>query len=98
MASECLNVGSRERHEATSFEEIEDRQAQQGSDDANVAPPVEAVAELNAAVSVVLIGLAKCLEDTQLDTAGVSVLQSSIVSQAGSMSLRLESIPLVQPE
>jgi hypothetical protein len=48
-------MGARERYKTTALEKVEDGEAEQRRDDADVAPPVEAVAELNASIAVVLV-------------------------------------------
>lgn len=43
LACKGLYVRSRERHEATGLEEVEDGQAEQRSNNADVSSPIEAV-------------------------------------------------------
>ena len=74
MPCKGLDVRSREWDEAAVLEEVEDGKTQQGCDYTDVAAPVEAVLELDAAVAIIFVGSAECLQDAELDTAGVSVL------------------------
>ena len=74
LFGEGLDVRAREGHEATLLEEVEDGEAEKRCHDADMAAPVEAVTELDAAVDVVCIGSAKGLEDAQFDTGSVTVL------------------------
>ena len=69
-----MNLAVRERHEVVALEEIEDALAKKIHDDADMSSEVEAVSEMNAAISVLLIvGLEGC-QDTEFDLAGISVL------------------------
>ena len=74
LARKGLDVGAREGDEAALFEEVEDGEAEEGRHDADVAAPIEAVAELDAAVAVGFVGGAEGLEDAEFDAGGVSVL------------------------
>ncbi|KAK3088969.1 hypothetical protein LTR53_019838, partial [Teratosphaeriaceae sp. CCFEE 6253] len=56
LPGEGLDVRAGEGHEAALLEEVEDGEAEQGGDDADVAAPVEAVPQLDAAVPVLLVG------------------------------------------
>ena len=58
LTSEGLDVRPGEGHEATTLEEVEHGEAEEWRDDTDVASPVEAVAELDAAVAVLFIGRA----------------------------------------
>ena len=80
LAREGLDVRAGEGHEATLFQEVEDGQAEEGCDDADVAPPVEAVAKLDAAVPVGLVSRTKGLEDAEFYSRSVSVLDNNSVS------------------
>ena len=74
MPCKGLNVRAGKGHKAACFEKVEDRQAEEGCDDADVASPVKTIAELDASIAVVLVGGSKCLEDSQFDAASISVL------------------------
>lgn len=52
LSRKTLDLAVRERYELIAFEEIEYALAQQVHDDADVAPVVEAVAEMNAPVTI----------------------------------------------
>lgn len=69
-----LNMRSWEWHEATLLEEVKDAQSKQRCNDTYVASPVETVHELNTSVSILVIGSSKCLQDSEFNTAGISVL------------------------
>lgn len=74
LAGKGLDVGSWERHEATLFEEVKDRQAEQRCDNAYMASPVEAVTQLNTSITIVLVRFTKRLQDSKLDAASIAVL------------------------
>lgn len=78
LSGECLNVGAREWHEPAGFEKVEDREAKEGCDDANVAAPVEALTQLDAAISVVLIGGAQSLKNSKLDATSITILRHKL--------------------
>lgn len=81
-----------ERHEAAGFEEVEDRETQQGRNNAYVTSPVKAVSELNAAIDVVFVCRAKGLEDSEFNARCVSVLEEAC-QWARSSSVRMQLIP-----
>lgn len=74
LPCEGLDVGAWKRDEAALFEEVEDGEAEEGRDDADVAAPVEAVAQLDAAVAVRFVRGAQGLQDAEFDAGGVAVL------------------------
>ena len=76
LAGEGLDVRAWEGYEARRFEEVEDAEAEEGRHDADVASPVEAVAELDAAVAVVSVGVFECLQDAELDATSISILSN----------------------
>lgn len=76
LPREGLDVRARERHEAGGFEEVEDAEAEQRRHDADVAAPVEAISELDAAVAVVGVGAFECLQHAELDATSITILRS----------------------
>lgn len=74
LPRESLDVRTRERHEAGRLEKVENAEAEQRRDDADVASPIEAVPKLNAAVAVVGIGSLECLQDAKLNATSITIL------------------------
>lgn len=74
LPCEGLNVRSWEGDKATALQEVEDRQPEKRRNDADVASPVEAVAQLDASILVVFVGGSKGLEYSKLDAASIAIL------------------------
>ena len=62
-----MDVRAWKWHEAALVEEVEDGEAEQGRDDANVTSPVETVAQLDASVPVLLVSRSEGLKYPELD-------------------------------
>lgn len=97
LAGKGLNVRAWEWHKGATLKEVKDRQPQERCDDANVTSPVEAVAQLDTSIAVVLVCLSKCLQDSKFNAtsiavlSSVSVLCSSTVGSQGNADLRHSS-------
>ena len=64
----------RKWHETVGLEKIEETEVQEVSHDADVAPEVEAVLKMNASISVLRVILPQCLECSEFNSGGITVL------------------------
>ena len=74
LASKALDLAVGERHEVVALQEVEHTGAQKVHHDANVAAVVEAIPQVDAPIPVLLVVGLECLEHSELDSAGISVL------------------------
>ena len=74
LPSKGLDMRTREWNETAGFQKVEDTEAKKRRDDADVTAPVEAIAQLNTAIVVALIGGAQSLQHPKLDSRCVAIL------------------------
>ena len=78
---------SRKGYKSAAFEKVKDGESKQWRDNTNVPSPVEAVAQLNAPVPVVLVGSTERLQDSKLNAAGITVLKELVSTCLTKMGL-----------
>lgn len=74
LAGKILNLAVGEGHKVVALEEVEDALAKQVHDDAYVAAVVEAIAQVDAPVAVLLVVDLERGEHPEFDLAGIAVL------------------------
>jgi hypothetical protein len=74
LASKLLNLTAWEWHKTIALQKVKDTLPQQIGDDADVIPKVEAVAEVDALVAVLLVIRGQRRQHPQLDPRRVAIL------------------------
>jgi hypothetical protein len=73
LPGKALDLAVGERHELVALEKVEDALPEEVHDDADVAPEVETIPEMNASIPVLLIVCLQGCKHTEFDTGSITI-------------------------